>query len=224
MYKPLANKILVDVLIKSQLITPDDALGYAESAKQENRNLNSYLIRQGILTEREIVDALAKELSLPIVDLKEKEIPQTVIERVPVKFASFYKFMPVAIEGNMLTLAISSPLDVRVEDDIRVHLGLELQEVLALRSDINEALKKYYGLASDTIDRILTKEPKRRKTDLQESWVEDIERRSEDPSVAKLVIPLRSQSRYAGPCPRNTAVLMQSRADDHWPLFWLSAD
>ena len=40
-----------------------------------------------------------------------------------------------------------------------VHLGFEPQEVLALRSDVNEALKKYYGLASDTIDRILTKEP-----------------------------------------------------------------
>ena len=50
--------------------------------------------------------------------------------------------MPVAIEGNILTLAISSPLDVRMEDDIRVHLGLEPQEVLALRSDINEALKE----------------------------------------------------------------------------------
>ena len=161
---------------------------YVQSAKKEHKNLNSYLIRQGILTDREIVDALSKELKLPILDLKEKEIPQTVIDRVPVKFASFYKFMPVAIEGNMLTLAISSPLDVRMEDDIRVHLGLEPQEVLALRSDINEALKKYYGLASDTIDRILTKDPNKRKSDgNQEAWVEDIEKKSEDPSVAKLV-------------------------------------
>ena len=75
-----------------------------------------------------------------------------------------------------------------MEDDIRVHLGLEPQEVLALRGDINEALKKYYGLASDTIDRILTKDPNRRKLDSnQETWVEDIEKKSEDPSVAKLV-------------------------------------
>ena len=188
MYKPVANKILTDVLVKTGLISAEDALLYVQSAEQEHRNLNSYLIRHGILTEREIVDSLAQELNLPIVDLKEKEIPQSVIDRVPVKFASFYKFMPVAIEGNILTLAISSPLDVRMEDDIRVHLGFEPQVILALRSDINEALKKYYGLASDTIDRILTKEPRRRKTDVnQEVWVEDIEKQSEDPSVAKLV-------------------------------------
>ena len=188
MYKPVANKILVDVLVKSGLISLEEAEDYVQAAKGEHKNLNSYLIRHGILTDREIVEALSKELNLPILDLKEKEIPQAVIDRVPVKFASFYKFMPVAVEGNTLTLAISSPLDVRMEDDIRVHLGLEPHEVLALRSDINEALKKYYGLASDTIDRILTKDPNKRKSDgNQETWVEDIEKKSEDPSVAKLV-------------------------------------
>jgi len=188
MYKPVANKILIDVLVKSGLISADDADDYVQAAKKDQKNLNTYLIRQGILTDREIIEALSKELNLPVLDLKEKEIPQTVIDRVPVKFASFYKFMPVSIEGKELTLAISSPLDVRMADDIRVHLGLEPHEVLALRSDIDEALKKYYGLASDTIDRILTRDPSKRKSDAnQEAWVEDIEKKSEDPSVAKLV-------------------------------------
>src|ERR1700690_275777 len=111
MYKPVANKVLVDVLVKSELISAEDAEGYVQAAKKDHKNLNSYLIRQGILTDREIIEALSKELKLPILDLKEKEIPQDVIDRVPVKFASFYKFMPVAIEGNKLTLAVSSPLD-----------------------------------------------------------------------------------------------------------------
>ncbi len=188
MYKPVANKILLDVLVKSGLITTDDVQTYVAAAKAEHRNINSYLIRHGILTEIEIVQAVSKELGLPIIDLKAIDIPPAVIERVPVKFASFYKFMPVSLDGNTLTIAISSPMDVRVEDDIRIHLGVEPKEVLATKSDISEALKKYYGLASDTIDRILTSQPSRRKTDLNHDvWVEDIEKRSEDPSVAKLV-------------------------------------
>ncbi len=187
MYKPAANKILVDILIKAGLLTAEQADEYIAAAKQEHKNLNSYLLRHGILTETQVIGAVSKELNLPIIDLKSMDVPQSVIDRVPVKFTSFYKFMPVAIEGNRLTLAISTPLDVRVEDDIRVHLGLEPQEVLAIKSDINEALKKYYGLASDTIDRILTKEPKRRHEGQDAAWVEDIEKQSEDPSVAKLV-------------------------------------
>ncbi len=188
MYKPVANKILIDILIKAGLVTTEAAEKYVLAAKAEHKNLNSYLIRHNIVTDRQIVDALASELKLPIIDLRNTTIPEAVIARVPVKFASFYKFMPVALEGNVLTIAISSPLDVRVEDDIRVHLGVEPKEVLALKSDITEALKKYYGLASDTIDKILTKDPQRPKVEMAgDSWVEDIEKISQDPSVAKLV-------------------------------------
>ena len=188
MFKPASHKILVDALVKRGLLLPQEAEDYSASAKLEKTSLNSYLIRSGILTEQDIIDALAHELKLPVIDLKQMSINQGIVDRVPVKFASFYKFMPVAVEGNVLTLAIATPLDVRVEDEIRVHLGLEPKVVLALKSDINEALKKYYGLASDTIDRILTREPQKRRSEgQQEAWVEDIEKKSEDPSVAKLV-------------------------------------
>ena len=187
MYKPVANKILVDVLVKNSLLTAEDAAHYNVLAKSERRNLHSYLTRHEILSDRKIIEALSKELKLEIVDLNQIEVPAHVIERVPVKFASFYEFMPIAIEGNQLKLAISSPLDVRVGDDLRVHLGFEPKEVLASKTDIKEALKKYYGLASETIDKILTKEPKHKEQGYAQAWVEDIEKKSEDPSVAKLV-------------------------------------
>jgi type IV pilus assembly protein PilB len=188
MYKPAANKILVDVLVNSRLVTSEDAAHYIILAKGERRNLHSYLVRHGILTDRQIIEALAQQLKLEVVDLKHIQIPESVIEKVPVKFASFYEFMPIAIEGNRLKLATSGPLDVRMGDDIRVHLGLEPYEVLALKADITEALKKYYGFASETIDKILTKEPKHKEqVSAQTAWVEDIEKKSEDPSVAKLV-------------------------------------
>ncbi|MBF0490987.1 MAG: type II/IV secretion system protein, partial [Candidatus Omnitrophica bacterium] len=187
MYKPVANKILVDVLVKTGLLTAEDAAHYGLLAKSERRNLHSYLVRHDILTDRQIIDVLSKRLNLPIVNLNTIEIPSHVIERVPVKFASFYEFIPIAIDGNQLKLAISTPLDVRVSDDIRVHLGFEPKEMLALKSDIKEALKKYYGFASETIDKILTKEPKHKDQAHTQSWVEDIEKKSEDPSVAKLV-------------------------------------
>ena len=37
MYKPVANRILVDVLIKTGLLTADDAANYIVQAKQERK-------------------------------------------------------------------------------------------------------------------------------------------------------------------------------------------
>ncbi|MBF0512293.1 MAG: hypothetical protein HQL13_08225, partial [Candidatus Omnitrophica bacterium] len=55
MYKPVSNKILVDVLIKSDLISANEADSYVQKAKEEHKNLDTYLIRHGILHDHEIV-------------------------------------------------------------------------------------------------------------------------------------------------------------------------
>ncbi len=162
---------------------------YTTEAKLAKENLHSYLTRYDILTDRQIMDSLAEFLQMETVDLKRMTIDRDVIERVPVKFASYYKFMPITIEDNAVTIATALPMDVRLQDELRVHLGFEPKVVLAVESDIFDALKKYYGLASDTIDRILARDPQKRNNveSDRSQWVEDIEKKSEDPSVAKLV-------------------------------------
>ena len=185
--KPTINKILVEVLLKKNLLTREQLDRYIAQAQTAQDNLETHLIRQGILTDRQIMEALSLELHLETIDLRNFVIDRSVIDRVPVRFTSYYKFVPVRIEGQTITLAVSVPLDVRTQDDLRVHLGLQPKIVLALEKDIYEALKKYYGLASDMIERILTQQPSQKKERDEDKWVEDIERQSDDPSVAQLV-------------------------------------
>ncbi len=187
--KTATQKILADALVKKNLLSQDEVDRYSTEAKLAKENLHAYLARYDILTDQQIMEAMAEYLHLETVDLKRTTVEKSVIERIPVKFASYYKFMPIDIQENTVKLATAVPMNMRLQDELRVHLGLEPQVVLALEADIYEALKKYYGLASDTIERILARDPdKRNNADADQSqWVEDIEKKSEDPSVAKLV-------------------------------------
>ncbi len=185
--KASTQKVLIDALQKKNLLTQEELDRYATEAKLAKENLHSYLNRYDILDDKQIMQALAEYCHLETVDLKHLAIDKAVIERVPVKFASYYKFIPVAITDNKMKIATAMPMDVRLQDELRVHLGMEPKVVLALESDIYEALKKHYGLASDTIDRILTKDKRAHFEPDQTQWVEDIEKKSEDPSVTKLV-------------------------------------
>ncbi len=188
MLKPAVNKTVGEILVKRALLDEDGMKQACAQARHENLRLTDYLVRAGILKARDILDALCAGIPCDAVDLKALAIDKSVIERVPVKFASYYRFMPLAIEGQKLTLAASEPLDIHTQDDIRAHLGLEPKCVLASAWDVEEALKKYYGFASDTIDRILTRDPKRfREQSGDHAAIEDIERQSEDPTVTKLV-------------------------------------
>ncbi|MBF0594376.1 MAG: Flp pilus assembly complex ATPase component TadA [Candidatus Omnitrophica bacterium] len=189
MLKSAVSKTLTDVLQKAQLLDEAALQAYAAEALRTNRRLGVYLVDEGILKTQDILKALSEHLRLELINLKSVSIDKTVIERVPVKFASYYHFMPVALEGNKLSVAVFEPLDIHSQDDIRAHLGLETRFVLAGPWDIEEALKKYYGLASETIDQILTKDLGKRSRFAQEdgAGLEDIEHSSDDPSVAKLV-------------------------------------
>jgi type II secretory ATPase GspE/PulE/Tfp pilus assembly ATPase PilB-like protein len=187
--KSSTQKVLVEAILKKNYLTQLELDRYATEAKLAKENLHSYLTRYDIVSERQIMESMAEYLNMESVDLKRIVIDKQVIDRVPVKFTSYYKFIPIQIQDNSVKIATAMPMDIRLQDEIRVHLGLEPTVVLAIESDIYDALKRYYGLASDTIDRILTRDPDKRNSQEsdQSQWVEDIERKSEDPSVAKLV-------------------------------------
>ncbi len=189
MLKPVVSKTLTEALLKAELLDEASIAVFATEAQRVNKKLGVYLIEEGVLKAQEILKALSDHLRMEVVNLKAVVVDKAVIERVPVKVASYYQFMPIALEGNKLSVAVFEPLDIHSQDDIRAHLGLDTKFVLAGPWDIEEALKKYYGLASDTIDQILTREPRKRSQYTQEegATLEDIERSSEDPSVTKLV-------------------------------------
>ena len=121
-------------------------------------------------------------------DLKKIDIEPSTIVRVPIKFAWYYKIIPIKIDQNKLSIASAIPLDVKTQDEIRMHLGLEVEVFLVGENDLMEAFKKYYGFASHTIDKIMTKEPmKITGAPNLDKWVEDLEGPSEEATVSTLV-------------------------------------
>lgn len=187
MMKP-SDKILADDLVKRGFLTQQIADKYLAESAANGLAFKDYLIKNDFVPERQILTALGKILNLDFVDVRSLAIEKNVIEKVPVRFAWYFKFMPVKLEGKILTLASPNPLDVKIQDEIRVHLGVEPKIVLARESDVLEGLNKYYGLAADTVDR-LNKESARKETAQTEEHfkVEDLEADSEDASVSKLV-------------------------------------
>jgi type II secretory ATPase GspE/PulE/Tfp pilus assembly ATPase PilB-like protein len=187
MQKTAVSKVFTDALVKSGLVTAQELQSYLLEAHKAGLRLSSYLLRERILNREHLLKTLSAHLHFDVVDLKTFPIDKSVIDRVPVKFASYYHLMPVAVDGNKLTAAVAEPLDIHSQDDIRAHLKLEPRFVLAAPRDIDEALKQYYGLASETIDHILAKDPSHRTRGKDHGAIDDIGTQTDDPSVTRLV-------------------------------------
>jgi type II secretory ATPase GspE/PulE/Tfp pilus assembly ATPase PilB-like protein len=180
--------VLSEALVEKGLLTKKDSESLLEEIGASGSSLQQVLVKRGLLPEKDILNILAEKLKLTCLDLKSMSIAKSVIEKVPLKIASYYKFIPVEIKDRLLTIAVSFPLDIKTQDDIRTQLGLDIAMVFSCEDDILEALKKYYGLVADTLEKISSAASKDEmaNTAAQET-VEDIEKLAGDASVIKLV-------------------------------------
>ncbi|MFH1339465.1 MAG: ATPase, T2SS/T4P/T4SS family [Candidatus Omnitrophota bacterium] len=183
------DSILFDALINRGTINRESLEPLAKEADTTSQPLSAILIRKNVAPEQEILNILSQELNLPYADLKSITVDKSVIERIPLKVASYYKFMPIRIEGKNLTIVVSYPLDIKIQDEIRMQLGLEVEMNLAKERDILEALSRYYGLGADTLEKIISQTPLEQGIGIETGAekIEDIEKLAEDASVIKLV-------------------------------------
>ena len=177
---------LGEILIREGLITQRDLEKGLKEHKKSGEYLGRTLVKLGILSEDNLVEILSREWGIPSIKLKETSIDVKILSKVSAKFASHYKLIPISLEDNVLSIAISDPFNIQVIDDLKLLLGYEIKTYLAGENDIDEALKKYYGVGAETIEKIIDESGglERIKPDL---ITEDIEDMSEDASIIKFV-------------------------------------
>jgi len=184
-------------LIEKGIITHEQ-LDIALKESQKSRELiGQTLIRLKFVTQEQMLMTLAEQLGLVYFsDLKNVVIESEVIKAVPAKFVQHYKFMPLKLKAKVLTVAVSDPLAVWLMEDLKLHLGFDVERVLATEEEIAAAIKRYYGIGAATIDEILTHEKKdpRDVAQTDQVEIEDVEKSAQDASVIKLVNQILSEA------------------------------
>lgn len=181
--------ILREALVEKKLISEDALEPFIKEVETSDATLAQVLNRHAILPEMDILNILAEKLKISCVNLKNLSIDKTTLNKIPSKIALYYKFIPISIKDRVLTIAVSSPLEIKTQDEIRTQLGYDIDMVLACQSDMLEWFNSHYGLAADTLGKIASKTP---KTDLSRREagrenIEDIDKMADDASVIKLV-------------------------------------
>ena len=182
-----------EFLIDAGLITSVELEAGLREQKKSGDLICTSLVKLGFAPEDDIFELLSRHLEIPYVKLKAKEISQEVIMKVPAKFASYYKAIPIDFKDNTLTVAMADPLDVRTLDDIRLLLNLEVRGVLASETDIQEAIRRYYGIGAATLEKIIDQKPQE-KLRMAEDKAEDLELLIEDASIVKFVNQIFSEA------------------------------
>lgn len=119
-----------------------------QSALSHQRNwggkLGNILVEMEFVRENDLSRLISEKLRIPYINLFEPEIPESVIRLIKPEIARKYLAIPARKDKGMLVLAMSDPLDIEAIDEIRFITGLTIRPALAMKAEIQDAIKKYY--------------------------------------------------------------------------------
>ncbi|MFA5146432.1 MAG: type II secretion system ATPase GspE [Candidatus Omnitrophota bacterium] len=179
--------LIGQLLVQRGLITMD-ALERALAEQDKSKGLiGETLIKLGFITEDKFYTALAEQLNVEYVTLKSVTIDPLVINDIPAKFACHYELIPIGRDGDTIVIAMSNPLDIHTIDDIRLLLKKEIKTVLASKRDILDAIKRYYGVGAETIEKITPEAGQEKFISVQSQETQDLIESADDASIIKFV-------------------------------------
>jgi type IV pilus assembly protein PilB len=110
--------------------------------------LGRVLIGLGLITTRDLAEALAEQHGLAFVDLNETKLDDEAVTLLPEGVARRYDAMPVRVENGTLVVAVADPTNILAHDDLRLALGTDMRIVVADAVQLEEAMGRRYRHAA----------------------------------------------------------------------------
>lgn len=145
-------KQLGDILVEGGLITPEQLDSAIELHHSQGRSLGRVLVDQGVLSETQLVAALAQQIGLRFVDLSDYPADGSALARIPGSVCRQHMAVPIGFEDGRMVVAMADPANVFAADDIRTISGYEVLPVVATRQDVAAAIDRYYRADTDLDD------------------------------------------------------------------------
>lgn len=185
---------LGEMLIEENIITMEQLEQALKEQKKTGELIGAILVRLGFAKEEQVLNVLSKKLGVPYIKIKETDIRPEIIDKVPAKFACYYHIIPISLEKNVLTVAVTNPLDLGMIDDVKLVLGYEINPVLAGERDILEGIRRYYGVGAETVEKIMDQTEAKEVTPTQAEAITDIEEMADEASIIKFVNQVLQQA------------------------------
>ncbi|MGA1843295.1 MAG: type IV-A pilus assembly ATPase PilB [bacterium] len=138
---------LGEILVQANIITQEQLLKALEEQKRTGGRIANILTKLGYLKEEDALFYLSKQLGVPSVDLRNFDIEPDIIELIPAALSKKYRFIPLNLLGDTLTIAIVDPTDYVAIDDISFSTGFHIETVVTTESLFDQTFERSYKKA-----------------------------------------------------------------------------
>src|SRR5436190_7347105 len=190
---------LLPILTARRVLTPEQAERVRRSARVSSITAEQAVIQLGIASEVQIAQAIAAHAGLPFVKINPLDLDLDVVTRaLSGPFARKHGLVAISMTGDKITVAVHDPFAPFPADDIKRVTGLDVERVVATRSDIEAINRGFYDLQTSlqTAEKQLTAS-RVASVDLSNQEFLSAETTELDPAAAPIVKALDHILSYA---------------------------
>jgi len=139
------GKYLGEMLVEKEFITEEQLKVMIEEQLKNKKFLGEMFVESGLITEDDLFMTIAEQFGIDFVLLEDEEIDLDVSLGFSSSMITDHKCLPLRADEDTVVFAITNPLDAWVLDTAEKEAApLKLKIVLAKKSDMDVAIKKYH--------------------------------------------------------------------------------
>ncbi|TAK92407.1 MAG: type II/IV secretion system protein [Burkholderiaceae bacterium] len=140
---------LGDLLVQQGLITGEQLLAALAEQKRSGRKLGRIFVDSSYVTEEGLSQALANQLQIPFIDLRNFNVQPEMAQFLPETQARRFRAVVLEDRGDNLLLALADPTDLLAYDELARILKRELDLAVVTESQLLATIDRIYRRTSE---------------------------------------------------------------------------
>ena len=146
---------LANLLRKTELFSEAQLQRLVEASSSSEGGITGAVVRLELAKEAEFLAKLAPILGMEYVDLERVHPSEEALASLSVRAVTQYRALPLAVQDGTLAVVLSDPFDTLASDGIRLAGGKPVRVCLAPAEAVDKAIKKYFGVGAEAIEKMI---------------------------------------------------------------------
>jgi type II secretion system protein E len=156
-------------------------------AVNPGKPVHDIILERGFAKEETVLQAIAEEFGLELVDLSQRHIEPEILAVMPTKLVHRKNLFPIDRHNGTLVVATGDPFDVYALDELSTLTGLQIHPVLASSREISRLIKHHFGVGGETVSALVQDREEVELLEGIEADDSELAKQAQEASVVKLV-------------------------------------
>lgn len=152
----IPDSLVEKLLSSSGKFTKEQIASLREQEASQKKPLQDLVVKDNLLSEKDLTKLYAEEIEMPFVELNAKEIKHNILKLLPERIARQYNAVVFDVDDKGIKLvAMQDPDDIQALNFLQKQLGTGIKVHITTTSLLQSALDQYRGNISSELTKVI---------------------------------------------------------------------